>query len=430
MSKLFVTTDFPPDAAGGGPAVVRQMLKGFPGEVHWWSVRQANAEKLQDIIRRDESAEASKVAGRGTSVEGFQLSGFHCCPPGKLMPAKKLPKLRAFLMEHFWAPRAARSLRRTIKKLEPDCIWAVPHDFSVFPLAKVFADDNSRWTLGRRTRLHVTIQDYPDAHFHGRTWGEARVQRMARMQETLYARATTCDATSLPMLEDLETRTGRRGLQCLHQGLEAGDFAHLESKLVCALPSTLDPQPSAHIKIAYAGTILCEREFTLFVELLDSIRNSICHQSSVVELHLYGAHSYADRRWFRPWITEHGNLPEAKLLTELRKCDWGFIPMSLDDADPRYNRYSFPTKFITYLAAGLPVISMGHPESSVMKMASAYNVGKTIRSPSPSPEELAKTLFSPHSKKAHLPEVLRCAREQFDAEAMRAKLWQAFGVSE
>ncbi len=401
--------------------MVRQMLQRFPGEPHWWSCR--GAAEVRD-------------SGGGD----FKVASFACCPPGKLMPAKKLSRIRALLMEHIWAPRAAQSLRRTIKKLKPDCIWAVPHDFSVFPLAKVFADDNSRRTLGRRTRLHVTIQDYPDAHFHGRTWGEARVQRMARMQETLYARATTCDATSQPMLEDLETRTGRRGLQCLHQGLEAGDFAHLNSNLLSESdhPSWEAQPPSQSvsgrqasvIKLAYAGTILCEREFTIFVELLDSIRNSICHQSSVVELHLYGAHSYADRRWFRPWITEHGNLPEAELLTELRKCDWGFIPMSLDDADPRYNRYSFPTKFITYLAAGLPVISMGHPESSVMKMASAYNVGKTIRSPSPSPEELAKTLFSPHSKKAHLPEVLRCAREQFDAEAMRTKLWQAFGVSE
>ena len=36
--KLLVATEFPPDAAGGGAAIVRQMLLGFPGEVHWWSI--------------------------------------------------------------------------------------------------------------------------------------------------------------------------------------------------------------------------------------------------------------------------------------------------------------------------------------------------------------------------------------------------------
>ncbi len=49
--------------------------------------------------------------------------------------------------------------------------------------------------------------------------------------------------------------------------------------------------------------------------------------------------------------------------------------MALDDDDPRYNRFSFPTKFINYLAAGLPVITLGHPESSVVRMASEYQVG-------------------------------------------------------
>jgi len=34
--KLLVTTEFPPNAAGGGPAVVHQMLKGYPGDISWW----------------------------------------------------------------------------------------------------------------------------------------------------------------------------------------------------------------------------------------------------------------------------------------------------------------------------------------------------------------------------------------------------------
>lgn len=433
--KLLVATEFPPDAPGGGPAVVRQMLQGFPGEVHWWSVRGSVLASSCLVPGSSSAADIeglrSKVACRESRVEGFKIASFHSCPPGKLMPAKKLPKVRAFLMDHLWAPKASRSLRRAIETVKPDCVWIIPHDWSIFPIAKAFVNHESRMTDDKKPRFHVTIQDYPDAHFHGRVWGEARVQRMVRMQDALYARATTRDATSLPMLDDLERRTGKRGTQMLHQGLEPEDFAHLESRLANFTPSTLDPQPSTPIKIAYAGTILCEPEFVLFVALLEQIRNQEQRTKNKeprtrnIELHLYGAHSYADRPWLRPWIIEHGNFPERELLTELRKCDWGFIPMSLEENDPRYNRFSFPTKFITYLAAGLPVVTLGHPESSVMKMASAYNVGITIQSPNPSLEYLANTLFSARSTQAHLPEILRCSREQFDAEAMRAKLWGA-----
>lgn len=100
--------------------------------------------------------------------------------------------------------------------------------------------------------------------------------------------------------------------------------------------------------------------------------------------------------------------------------------MSLSDSDPRYNRFSFPTKFITCLAAGLPVITIGHPESSVMKMAAAYNVGVTITSPQISVEELASALSAPGTRERCRAEALRCARAEFDAEKIRRRLWDCF----
>lgn len=426
--KLLVATEFPPDAPGGGPAVVRQMLRDFPGEVHWWSVRPLANETTGNGLTTTNQA---NTVVRNHSGLSFQLSGSHSCPPGKLMPAKKLPRIRAFLMEHLWAPRSVRSLRETIARINPDCIWVIPHDWSIIPLSQVMVKRGSK-VEDRQPRVHVTIQDFPDCHGHGGLWREDRARRMARMQEQIYAAADSADATSHPMLEELEGRTGRQGLQMLHQGLEPEDFAYLESKLVYSPHSTLNPRPSPPIKLAYAGTILCEPEFALLVNLLESIirQRSTNKEPRIpsIELHLYGAHTYADRPWFQPWIIEHGNLPERELLTELRECDWGFIPMSLEDKDPRYNRFSFPTKFITYLAAGLPIISMGHHESSVMKMTSAYNVGLTIQTRNPSREDLANALFAPNAKQFYLPEILRCAREQFDAEAMRKNLWQAFGL--
>jgi hypothetical protein len=460
--KLLVATEFPPDAPGGGPAVVRQMLKDFPGEIHWWSCRPSVRGSSFRVPGSEswQGGKSAEVTGGGWRMAGFVVASFHCCPPGKLMPAKKLPKTRAFLMEHLWAPRATRSLRQAIEAVKPDCVWVIPHDWSILPIAKVFANDGLLMTHGKSPCVHASMHDFVDAHNFGDRVGAGLTRRMRRMQDLIYQNATTRDVICEPMGQHLQERTGKTPSFICRKGIDPEDFDYLES-LISHSSSSISHQSSV-IKIAYAGTILCESEFAIFVNLLDSLnqprtRNQeprtknqeprtkneeprtpnpelpppsvITHQSSAIELHLYGAHSYADRPWFRPWIVEHGNLPERELLDELRKYDWGLSLMALDERDPIYNHFSFPAKFCTYFAAGLPVITLGHPETSVMKMAVAYNVGITIQSHNPSLDELARALFAPNSKQAHLPEILRCAREQFDAEKMRHGLWEAWGIT-
>jgi hypothetical protein len=415
LMRLLVVTDFPPDAAGGGPAVVRQMLQGFPGKVHWWSLR-------------------GSVEGRGLKVEGLKIVSGACCPPGKLMPAKKLPKLKAWLMENFWAPLAARDLERTIREVKPDCIWAIPHDFSIFPLYRVLAQASAFRFQPSSFKVHVSMHDFADAHSSGDRLGKALVQRMRHAQNKSYQNANTRDVICDPMGRHLQSLTGAPPSFISRKAIEPEDFGYLTSLQASssALHSVIRHQSSA-IKIAYAGTILCEPEFALFVNLLESIIQQRTTNNEpripLLELHLFGAHSYADRPWFNPvWIFEHGNHSEASLKEELKQMDWGLSLMALDDRDPIYNHYSFPAKFCTYFGAGLPVITVGNTRSSVMQMATAYNVGITISSASPSQDEIAAALFAPDAKAKHLPEILLCAREQFDAAKMRGRLWEAFGL--
>jgi glycosyltransferase involved in cell wall biosynthesis len=345
------------------------------------------------------------------------------------MPAKKLTKLRAFLMEHLWAPRAARSLRATIARVKPDCVWVIPHDWSILPLGRVMC---SEWRVaGPKPRIHVTIQDFPDCHGHGEAWGHQRVRRLAQLQEQIYARADTADATSLPMLEELERRTGKRGLQMIHQGLEPQDFQYLESLVAMHGTPGDSPPATRHsppIRIAYAGTVLVDEGFTILVRALERLRES---DGLEVVLDFFAAHRYVKKPWFRAaWMREHGHLGDRKLLDALRQCHLGFIPMHLQDHDPRYNRFSFPTKFITYLAAGLPIIAFGHPESSVIKMAGGYRVGLCWQGGEEAVlEEGLRHLLREPYRERWAAELLRCAREQFDAEKMRRRLWEAFGLS-
>ena len=205
----------------------------------------------------------------------------------------------------------------------------------------------------------------------------------------------------------------------IHAGLEESDFESVAAGQA--------GRPDAkEIRIAYAGTIIVEEEFALFVRALARIRSRL---DRPVTLEIFGSHSYQSREWFdAAWIRERGNLREPELLQALRQCDWGFAPMALSDDDPRYNRFSFPTKFISYLAAGLPVITLGHPESSVVKMAVAYRVGPCIQSGEAGvlEQELQAAFAVSNAREKFSGEILRCARSEFDAGRMRKTLHECF----
>jgi len=386
--QLLVATEFPPNASGGGPAVVRQMLKDWPVEhLSWWSCLPETHGRFGQRVQNDRCAVI----------------------PWKGYPGRKWASLKSALLERLWTPWATRHLRRTLQELQPDVIWAIPHNWSIPPLATALA--------GQWPRYHVTVQDYVDVHDNPRRFGSDRCRRMAAMADRLYAGATTRDATSHPMIADLLARTGAGAAQMLHAGLEAKDFGYLTRKT---------DRPTGTIRIGYAGTILVEDVFERFASVLENVRHTL---SKRVELHLFGSHSYAGRRWFnREWMVENGNLTEPELLARLRDCDWAFAPMALTDDDPRYNRFSFPTKFITYLAAGLPVITLGHPESSVMKMAAQYDVGLTTSTSDARTlnEQLQAALNEPSPWNRHGKEILRCAHAEFDAERMRRTLYDCF----
>src|SRR6476619_7398118 len=115
--RLLVATEFPPSASGGGPAVVRQMLQGFPSEsLYWWSC-------LPEI----------------EPLRFGQLVNATVCAriPPKLMPHYRLTGIKSALLDHCWRPFATAHLARTIRRVQPDAAWVIPHDWSILPMASV-----------------------------------------------------------------------------------------------------------------------------------------------------------------------------------------------------------------------------------------------------------------------------------------------------
>jgi hypothetical protein len=228
----------------------------------------------------------------------------------------------------------------------------------------------------------------------------------------LYVRATTRDTVGREMSADIEARTGAHG-GVNRTGLEPEDFAALEATT---------PAAGEVLRIAYAGTVIVEREFALLVAAVEKIRARLPRP---VTLEFFGDHSYRNRPWFNPaWMNERGNLPRPELSAALRQCTWGFSPMALTDDDPRYNRFSLPTKLVSYLAAGLPVITLGHPESTVVKMATAYPVGfcSTTGDADALAAQLLPALAEPAPGAKYRPGICQCTLAEFNASRLRATL--------
>ncbi len=386
--KLLVATEFPPNGSGGGPAVVRQLLRGWPAErLCWWSC-------APDLDARF-----------GQTVATHRVAAI----PPKLYTNRRYAHLKAALLHRLWTPWAARHFQRTLATLQPDVVWAIPHAWSILPLARVLPHAG--------TGFHVSIHDYADAHGMAARIGAEPVADMVRGAKHLYASACTRDAISHAMAADLLTATGKPACQVARAGVEESDLVATE---------TAPAGSAAAVRVAYAGSIIVAREFELFARALAAAR---IHLKRPVEFHLFGAHRFATQPWFQEgWMIERGNLPEGELTEALRACDWGFSPMALTATDPRYNQFSFPTKFIGYLAAGLPVITLAHPTTSVMEVASRYDVGLATSADSLESltAVLVRALSEPMPRMRHRGEIIRCARAEFDAGKMRAVLHAGF----
>lgn len=391
VPRLLVVAQFGPHAPGGGGALTRQLLRGYPADkIAWWS---------PDHLTSPDS---------GFAVSEHAVFSI----PSKAYPQRKLVRLKSWLLERLWAPLAARHLQSTVARLRPDQVWIYLYEW-VIPVA---------WRSGLvdHQRCHVSLWDYPDTLARQRMWGKSRTARFVHQVERLYSRAQSCDVVCEPMLQDMTARTARKqDVFLLHSGIEPGQMARLTSGQ-CTEP--------AGLRVAYAGTIVVPESFTLLVEALRQARAVL---TQPISLEFFGNHSYRTAPWFDPqWMQEHGQVREEAFMAALENCAWGAIAMNLEENDPQYSRFSFPNKFGTYLAAGLPILGLAHRGSSLDGILDQYQVGVCLHDKDPAilAAKLVSLFNKPQTKPQYLPELQRCAQSEFNADAMRHKLWTAFGV--
>lgn len=385
--KILVATSFPPDAPGGSPWLLYQLLRGVPPDrVSWWS--------------SSGEAPAHSVERVGSFKSG-------CLPP-RLVPHRRLTQLKAFLLEQIWVPLAARALRAFIKKQNPDLLWVLGYSWSIPVLHRAVRGLGIPW--------HITVHDLADSVGLVASLGAKRASRFQKMVDDLYADAVSRDVYMQETGDEMERTTGRKADLIIRCGAEPEEIESIRDK-------TFKLQ-EGKIQIGYPGTIIAEDTFARFIAALQLIRSEL-----PVEVNLFGVHSYRNRSWYdSSLITEHGYLSEEEFDRRYLNCNWGLTIMELDDSNPRYSRFTFPCKFTRSLAAGLPIIAIGHPECTLAQLAGRYKLGPVITaSESPEIANALRKVFLQHQDSIELRnELLRCLNSEFSAEVNRTNLHQLF----
>lgn len=390
LPRILFVHDYRPDSLVTAD-LLRQLFLGYPPEkLSWWSFRQTGLHAKPDLC----------------------VSQQHEFPlPHRLVPNVRLCRLKSALLENFWVPFAARHLEKVMAREKPDLVGALLYGWSVPVLAQV------RWPS--RQRLHVSLWDLPDTNGMKKILGLKRSGRFVEDIHQLIRRADSFDVISSGMLAELRAHTGRRDGMIVHSGFEQ---RHLEEKALTAGTG------EGVLRIAYVGTIISEGGFLNLLSALKTIRSQVPRK---VILEFFGGRNYRNRPWFDPvWMKEHGLFTDDGLVMTLRQCDWGIVVMDPEGEDLRYSRFSFPNKVGTYLSAGVPVLGYGHSQSSLAQVMQAYRLGSFTSTTQRTELEafLVESLQISSPRDFFRADILQCARTEFNAAEMRARLWQLWGA--
>lgn len=384
--RVLVVAEFAPGTAGGGWVILRQLLRGLDwSQIYWWSFFSERSSSYQ-------------FGGRHRSYN----------IPYQLSPNLRLTQLKGWILENMVTPYAARDLLSFTGSIKPDFILFLAHRWTIPVVYRIMRQVKTHW--------HLALHDMPDTANWVGSLGRRRTARFMSYTEELYRHASSRAVISPAMAEDMHQRTGIACSNIFRCAVEPEILPTLREA---------EPQPDEGvISIGYAGTIVADSTFALLVAALRTVRRRLNRK---VEIHLYSWHRYREMDWFdSSLIIEHGPKSEAEVHARYRKLTWGLAIMNLDDGDPRYNRMSFPCKFTAALAAGRPLICIGHRQSALVKLAKNYRLGLLLTDEDAPilADKLSEGLADFSRFGEYRSEIARCAESEFNAELNREKLHQ------
>ena len=121
-------------------------------------------------------------------------------------------------------------------------------------------------------------------------------------------------------------------------------------------------EASREINLVFAGQLYAKEEFDFLLHSLDFLDWKVA--GIPVRLHYFGTSQEINNHN----VVNHGWIEPALLISELSKLDIGILPYPAFEDIPEVADLSFPSKFATYCAAGIPTIYIGPENTPVAKM--------------------------------------------------------------
>ena len=216
-----------------------------------------------------------------------------------------------------------------------------------------------------RTKIVVIFWDaYPESFVSLGGWKNSVALRVYALLERRILRAA--DTVLLPS-EDYTEHAQKIGLKN-YIIMPLWPFSPIAS------PITVRKDPNA-LHIGFAGALNPIRGFA------DAIQSLGAAHAGKIVLHLYSSSKLETDARGLPKnieIVEHGFVEQSLLVTELRQLDAGLVCLN-----PSFDLPAFPSKIVSYVSSGIPVIYSGPQSTGISSFLEKHRVGVCLSSSMP-----------------------------------------------
>ena len=180
-------------------------------------------------------------------------------------------------------------------------------------------------------------------------------------------------------------------IACISQGMKNNLISKLnyshedELRKLIILPFPIETYtPRTHksvrdnkINIVFVGSTYAWKEWNSFIKILDKINWTV--NGKTINFHVYGKPNIRSRLYeFREQIIYYSPLQHNKLISEIAKFDYGYLPYYYDENKREVVTTSLPGKLSTYIESQLPIIFHGPEYSSAASLIRQYNIGVIV----------------------------------------------------
>lgn len=367
MPRLLVTSYFGPGWPSGGAVIVDGLLRDYPCDAY---------ARFHVALRLATDPDPRR---RGQALH----------VPGLLHPRWR--RLASRLLWDVGSRLQVRQAEAIVREFAPDVVWSVL-DYLWVPFTFRFM---------QRTRLpvHVSVHDDPVASAQLAGWPASMLRRLERAFGFCYREAASRDVISEGMRHHYATNHARDAVIVTH-GIDDSECRAITV-----------PSPRRPLRIVHVGNLHYPEEAIRFAEAVQA--------HGTAELTLIGnppasVRAAAHRLGIRivSWVSQ------AQLDVMLAEFDFAYLPYGFSPARRLFVETSFPTKLITYVKAGLPVLHHGPANSSVAAFLRRYRVGVLLDTMDRDALRAALPNGDPAAYAALRAECARAVREVFAHEAV------------